>query len=326
MGQLIKLQDYISRYETDVYRYPSQFIRLKKQQWERAKSSWDNQTFYMLQMRNDDFEEDWFRTERKPFLTSLKQWIPRRKKAENREKDLKKMEDASDEVWEFTPSTTRPPNSLEELKIIFLENLFRFQIKWASSTLYEKSFVDRKFYYDESLKYFLQRFPDTFLVMYKPILLLKNAPIEVDIIIITPLSTYCITFLEGEKDSVFIGSKDRFWTEKRKNGERNVLNPIISLHRMEKIVKKLFQYHEVNMPIKKIILNRTGFIDYPFQPFDIEFIEKRNYDNWFESLRKLNTPLKHVQLKAAQALLTHSQTTCITRIEWENREEDEFEF
>ncbi|KHF29248.1 hypothetical protein LR68_02036 [Anoxybacillus sp. BCO1] len=30
MGQLIKLQDYISRYELDIYHYPSEFIRLKK--------------------------------------------------------------------------------------------------------------------------------------------------------------------------------------------------------------------------------------------------------------------------------------------------------
>lgn len=41
MGQLIKLQDYISRYELDMYHYPSEFIRLKRKQWERMKHVWE---------------------------------------------------------------------------------------------------------------------------------------------------------------------------------------------------------------------------------------------------------------------------------------------
>ncbi|ARI76757.1 hypothetical protein [Halobacillus mangrovi] len=35
MAQLIKLQDYISRYETSIYQYPSQFIRLKRENWSK---------------------------------------------------------------------------------------------------------------------------------------------------------------------------------------------------------------------------------------------------------------------------------------------------
>ncbi len=40
MAQLIKLQDYVSRYEQDIYRYPSQFIKLKKQQWDKLKAAY----------------------------------------------------------------------------------------------------------------------------------------------------------------------------------------------------------------------------------------------------------------------------------------------
>ena len=39
MGQLIKLQDYISRYELDIYKYPARFIRLKRKQWELYKKN-----------------------------------------------------------------------------------------------------------------------------------------------------------------------------------------------------------------------------------------------------------------------------------------------
>ncbi|WP_054753276.1 hypothetical protein [Piscibacillus salipiscarius] len=43
MGQLVKLQDYISRYETDIYKYPGQFIRLKKDQYERLVARWEQE-------------------------------------------------------------------------------------------------------------------------------------------------------------------------------------------------------------------------------------------------------------------------------------------
>ncbi len=41
MAQLVKLQDYISRYQIDLARYPTQFVRLKKSQWERVKRQWE---------------------------------------------------------------------------------------------------------------------------------------------------------------------------------------------------------------------------------------------------------------------------------------------
>ena len=42
MAQLVKLLDYVSRYEHDLSRYPSQYIRLKRYQWERMKTQWEN--------------------------------------------------------------------------------------------------------------------------------------------------------------------------------------------------------------------------------------------------------------------------------------------
>ena len=35
MGQLIKLQNYTSRYEQNIFHYPSRFVMLKKQQWDK---------------------------------------------------------------------------------------------------------------------------------------------------------------------------------------------------------------------------------------------------------------------------------------------------
>ena len=40
VAQLIKLQDYVTRYETDISRYPAQYVRLKKQQWDKLCETW----------------------------------------------------------------------------------------------------------------------------------------------------------------------------------------------------------------------------------------------------------------------------------------------
>ena len=34
MGQLIKLKDYTTRYQQNIYHYPARFVALKKQQWD----------------------------------------------------------------------------------------------------------------------------------------------------------------------------------------------------------------------------------------------------------------------------------------------------
>lgn len=39
MAQIIKIQDYISRYEQDPHHYINQFIRLKKQRWDELKKA-----------------------------------------------------------------------------------------------------------------------------------------------------------------------------------------------------------------------------------------------------------------------------------------------
>jgi hypothetical protein len=333
LGQLIKLQDYVSRYEIDIYRYPSQYIRLKKQQWNQILSAWESGSLDSLsknaQNKNEIYErfQSLQEDNKKSVFKPIRQLFSKvRKNEDDFTVDLPNLRSKADDNEEITTddffaSFESTPNSIDELKLDFLENLFKFQMKWASSTIREESFVEPAFNVDKDLKYFLQRFPDTYLLMYKPVFVLKHAPIEVDIIMVSPTTTWCITILEGERESVFLGSKERFWIERNGESEKKVLSPLIGLNRMEKIVKKVFQLYDVDMPIKKVILNRTGYFDYPYPPFDVDFIEKRNYDGWFTNLRSLSSPLKHVQLKAAQALLIYCQTTCVTRSEWNVDEE-----
>ncbi|GGJ68011.1 DNA-directed RNA polymerase subunit F [Anoxybacillus voinovskiensis] len=291
MGQLIKLQDYISRYETDVYRYASEFIRLKKKQWEKVKEEWENgETAPSV-----DASLEWL--EEKPsFWQSMKRWWKR----SNLEEEIKPV--VSEEERFFASLFVTEPKTIDELKILFLEKVFQLQIKWASSTVKYESMVDKKFYYEEPLKYFLQRFPDTYLCLYKPVFLVKSAPVELDIILVSPTATWCVTFAEGE---IIVGSSERFWTEMGKEGEKKLVNPLISLYRTEKIIKDLYEHYAIELPIKKAVLNRAGYLDYRYAPSDVQLIDKRYYDQWFTSLRSLTAPLKHVQLKATSHLLQH---------------------
>jgi hypothetical protein len=323
MGQLIKLQDYISRYETDIYSYPSRFTRLKRQQWEKTRENWetdgmDAANLSFSSLLPDDEEEK----EKRPFFAKMKNLLRKNKKDEEvwmeESEDIKNEEEEN--PLEFTVDFHVKPKTIEDLKKQYLDQLFRFQLKWASTTLFERSNLHPKFFFDERLKFFLQRFPDTYLCMYKPIFLLKKAPVETEAILLTPSEAWCITFLEEEDLSVYIGSPDRFWEKKRNTKESKILNPLLALNRTEKIIRKIFHMNEIELPIHKLLLSRNGYIDYPSSPFDVKLVDSRNFEEWFQSMRSNKSPLKHMQLKGAQALLQYCQTSSLRRMEWEETE------
>ncbi|MBB5324444.1 hypothetical protein HNQ34_001541 [Anoxybacillus tepidamans] len=310
MGQLIKLQDYISRYETDVYRYASEFIRLKKKQWERIKEEWESGEVNVYAPSDSTWE--WMEENRSLFQT-VKGWL-KRSKGKNEEEKSENVLHNEDRF--FSSLFVTEPKTVDELKLLFLEKVFQLQMKWASSTLKHESIVDKKFYYEETLKYFLQRFPDTYLCLYKPVFLVKNAAVELDVILLSPTATWCVTFAEGE---IIVGSSDRFWTEMTREEEKKLINPLLSLYRTEKIISDLYERYQIELPVKKVVLNRSGYIDYRYAPNDVQLIDKRYYEQWFSSLRSLTAPLKHVQLKAASHLLQHCYSHYYER-QWQEEE------
>jgi hypothetical protein len=313
MAQLIKLQDYVSRYAQDIYLYPSRYVRLKKKQWEGIKARWENGPEEPVGNLIDSQQEEQSNT---TILHKLKKMV--RQPEPVREVAAQDLEDQDDVMVDGTLNSISNLKTIEELKQHFLDGLLPFQLKWASSTLTERSFIAKEFSNDPTLKFLLQRFPDTFLILYKPIFLLKKAPVEAELIIITPAAAMCISFIEAEEDAAYVGSKDRFWIKKTRNKEKKILNPLIALNRTEKIVKTLFDMYGVDLPVQKLLISRNGFIDYPLPPYGVQFIEKRNFEEWFTTQRCMKSPLKHMQLKAAQVILQHCQTTSVRRLEWGN--------
>lgn len=313
MAQLIKLQDYITRYEADIYRYPNQYIRLKKQQWKTYEE--------MLRRPVDSHNlshhtlEEAASSKEGRLISLMKSFKKKEQEEELFTGKVVTADAVHDEEWELPPITgSKTP---EERKQQFLDSILPVQLKWASSTIREMSYLQKNYKRETLLKYFLQRFPDTFFVMYKPIFLVKQAPVELEIILITPNEILALYYMDEQEESVVLGNNDRFWSIREKEKERKLVNPTISLNRMGSIIKHILPQYDVSLPVTKLLLHPKGYIDISDGPTDVQVVDKRTYEKWFEKMRANNLPLKHSQLKAAGALLSHCQSTYIDRPEWQ---------
>lgn len=305
IAQLIKLQDYITRYEWDTYRYPTQYIRLKKENWEKLYDAWA-----LPAEPEEEVLEDELEAESRSFVSKLIGRFSKQKV----ESEVLSEGNGNQEVVDL-------PKTELELKQQFLDNLLNFQMKWATSTVTHSSFVDRSYYQDPLLKYLLQRFPDTYLLMYFPVFEIKNAPIESEIIMITPIGIEIIHFIELEDATMIMASDERSWHVESRENERKVLNPTISLKRTEKLLKSILAAEGIDFAIRKTVLSRTNNIVFATPPFNTQIIGKADYDVWFQEKRKLASPLKSSQIKTAEALLKYCQSTAVRRPEWEEESE-----
>lgn len=312
MTQLLKLQDYISRYENDLTRYPSQFVRLKKQQWEKLKTMWEEgETSAVSHMEEElPYKQSFMEKMKSLFQQETEVWP---------EPEVSQHVGNEEGNFDFSYTLPLQAKTETELKQAFLDQLLRFQINWASSTIAEKSFVDSAYYYDERLSHFLQRFPDTYFLLYEPIFLLKKAPVEVEVLLLTPTEIWCCSFIEAEENAAYEGSPEHFWIKRSGGKETKILNPVLSANRAEKIIKQIFSLYEVELPIRKAVISRNGYLDYPDAPYDLTMLDKRTYEEWLKKMRTSGSPLKMMQMRAAKALLEYCQTTSFRRPDW-NRE------
>ncbi|GER66461.1 hypothetical protein BpJC7_06960 [Weizmannia acidilactici] len=311
MGQLLKIQDYVSRYEVDIIRYTNQFVRLKKQQWQTFRENWENR-LAAGQMQEVQEEEAAPDEDSRQLFSRIKHWL-RKKNEVEMEELAEPVAPFQPGILQFSPQLVFFPETEDQLKKLFLDQLFRFQLKWASSTLLEDSPIPAALYFDADLKYFLQRFPDTFLLLYKPVFVFKKAILEMETILISPLAVWCLTFLEEEKDAVFFGSKSHFWEKRAGKNAKKILNPVIALDRTEKIVRGILKQHGVTIPIEKGLICRNGYITWPDAPQGLHILDKRPHMEWFRHQRNLRSPLKYMQLKAAQALLNECLAKSVAR-------------
>lgn len=300
MAQLVKLLDYISRYESNPFHYPAQYIRLKQENWRKLLEKWDTES---LELENEIKETDDEESKTKRAFI----WNPFKKQQQPSQQSA--MEDGRQ-----TNETL--PKSKKELTYYFLNKLYPLQIKWATSTISHTSYTTRNFERDEILKYFLQRFPDIYLLMYFPIMNIRNLPVDADIILISPLGIEIIVMLDPPKEATIVTTDDRVWTIEDNSGAKKIISPTISLRRTEHIVQSILQKYQLDFPIIKTVLARHNKILTSAEPYQVNMIDQRKYEDWFTEKRALHSSLKSVQLKVMDALLKHCQTTAIPRPEW----------
>ncbi|MGP4108247.1 NERD domain-containing protein [Virgibacillus sp. L01] len=295
MAQLIKLQDYISRYEWNPYRYPSQYMRLKQDNWKKIQYQSENENTVEAEEEGHVEQNSAFSKWKSFFKTG--NWHAEEKDSDEEENNLPKTE--------------------KDLKQYFLDKLFPLQLKWATSTVTDVSFMDKRFYHDDRLKFFLQRFPDTYLLMYYPIFNIKNAPVDGEIILLSPIGIEIIYIIEEEPKAKIVADDERTWIVKDKEEQSKILSPMIALKRTEQLVRSILSIEDIEFPVNKVVLSRVNNIEFHSEPFNTKIIGKYSYEKWFKEKRSLVSPLKSSQLKIADLLLKNCRSTFVKRPEWE---------
>ncbi|MDF2945394.1 MAG: hypothetical protein K0S51_73 [Bacillales bacterium] len=313
LAQLIKLQDYISRYELDLYHYSSEYPKLKKKFWNATYERW-NEDSEEEQIDDDILFEEPSKLQSFKKALNVKNYFKKSNQLEEHH-EAKVEQSYDDSITIISKKRLNALNSEDDLKQLFLDEILPIQIRWASSTALEQSPLKRKYQYESALKFFIQRFPDNYLCMYKPVFIIRNAPIELDTILISPVAIHCVKIIEGRDNSVMVASNEKFWTEKYMDEQSKILNPLISLDRTYNIVKALLNKNNNEFPIKKLLLTKKQYVDFSTIPYDLQVIDKKSYSDWFNSMRKLSSPVKHSQLKAAQILLSSCHTIAKNRVE-----------
>jgi hypothetical protein len=303
VAHLIKLEDYVSRYQYDMYRYPSQFSRLKRERWKRLKQEWE--TSYLEDTPSvEKFVEQQQQTVKGAFK-KLKNWY-------KKDKSEVYYDNFEESTYQFKYKT------LPELKVNFIKELYEFQLNWASSTILEKSQMKNMYFYDIALKWLLQSLPDNYFLMYYPTITYPKAKTQFDILLIGPTDIWCIVNLRGKHNTIFQTSTERYWLEVNGDEETKIINPLLSLNRMSTIIKRILADIGLDIPVEKAVLSQEGYIDVEAPWSSTQFLDQRGCRTWSEKLKKNSSPIKSNQLKFAQALLNVCQTTSVTRSDYED--------
>ncbi|ANX13258.1 hypothetical protein ABE41_014715 [Fictibacillus arsenicus] len=245
MAQLVKIQDYVSRYEKNLYHYQSLFMRIKENRW-------------------------------KAFF---------------------------------------PGNEEESRKLLhkeFRRTLFQNQMNWATSTVKEVSNVDQKYIRDQQLQFLTQEIPDNYFLFYEPVLRIKSAPVELDVILAGPAMISLIVWLSGEGIWQEAENK-RFWKNVSPEQKETRLSPVVRLERMNSIIKGWTELYKEQLSIQQTIIAPDAFIDLSNDWRKINYVDKRNFKEWHMKIIHEPAPVKSQQLKFVADILGIGVTNSLYR-------------
>ncbi|MCM3717995.1 hypothetical protein [Fictibacillus phosphorivorans] len=245
MAQLVKLQDYVSRYEKNVYHYQALFMRIKENRRKKYYSDHEKETRLLHQKE-------------------------------------------------------------------FRKRLFQNQMNWATSTVKEISTVEPKYFKDQRLQFLTQNIPDNYFLFYEPVLRIKNALVELDILLVGPATISLIVWMSGEG----IWQEDennRFWKNASLEKKETRLSPLIRLERMNRLIKEWAEPYKEQLSIQQSILAPDAYIDLSNDWRKIQFADKRNFKEWYRRMVNEPAPVKRQQLKFVADLLNMGVTNSLYR-------------
>ncbi|WP_332238974.1 hypothetical protein [Sporolactobacillus sp. KGMB 08714] len=198
---------------------------------------------------------------------------------------------------------------------LFYEWLFEEQLDWATRTADKHSPCPNEVHGQNWLKKILRAVNDVSFVLYCPVLLSKSAAVQLDSLLITNDTIWCIKPLIGEEGSVFQEVSARKWREILTGSVRERLNPLISLVRTESVVSSLMSNLGIKMKTAGAVFAPESYIEFVHRKPDIRCIDLRSKRDWYEELSAHSLMLKKEQITAAETLLAHSETDAEMRFQ-----------
>ncbi len=193
--------------------------------------------------------------------------------------------------------------------------LYRIQLDWATRTSDQRSSCPEEIEGAEWIKRLLGEVNDIAFLIYRPVLLTQSAAVQLDSLIITNDTIWCVKPMSGENGSVFQEVSGRKWKEIVSGGEREVLNPLISLNRTRAVVDAFLKNRGIGMKIVSTAYAPDSYIEFVHEDAGESFVDFRNEREWFEMLSQHSLLMKRVQIEAAEALLNHFETIASPRFQ-----------
>src|SRR5699024_719201 len=114
-------------------------------------------------------------------------------------------------------------------------------------------------------------------MMFYPVFNIRKAPVDAEIIFISPVGIDIISLLEFDNHITVMAGDDRTWAFHDGKQNSNIISPLISLKRTEQIIKSILQANNITYPIKKNVISRTNNIVFTTQPYNTSIIGMFQY-------------------------------------------------
>ncbi|CAM3258141.1 NERD domain-containing protein [Sporolactobacillus spathodeae] len=205
------------------------------------------------------------------------------------------------------------PNVVEKPDPAFYNWLFNMQLEWASRTVDERSVLPKEVTERSWLRETLKEVNDLAFFFYRPIILARNAEIQLDSLILTNDTLWCVKVLNGEPGSVFQEQSPRKWREIVSGGARDQLNPLISLQRSRHVLTSFLSAQCLEMQVCMAVYAPESFIEFVPEQFDLRLVDRRGRAYWYRELSQQSLLLKRQQVETAEALLQSFKTDAAER-------------